>query len=88
LIEVYRGTAADAAIDRVVNSLRVVTTGRRIAKHAGAALGKANLGSTHAVDAAVVATTVRLGGGIILTHDPDDMGALAASYPNVKVYPL
>lgn len=36
-----------------------------------------------AVDALVVATAVRLGGGIVLTHDPIDLTRLAAQHPNV-----
>lgn len=36
----------------------------------------------------VVATAVRLGGGTVATGDPDDLGALAAGYPNVKVWDL
>jgi len=48
----------------------VVTTGLRIARIAGHLLAKAGRGSELAVDALVVATTIRLGGGMILTHDP------------------
>ncbi len=38
-----------------------------------------------AIDALVVATAIRLGGGLILTHDPDDLSALAAGHPNVRI---
>jgi predicted nucleic acid-binding protein len=37
------------------------------------------------VDALVVATAIRLGGGIILTHDPNDLELLAADYPTVRI---
>ena len=38
-----------------------------------------------AVEALVVATAVRLGGGLILTHDPADLEHLAAEYSNVRI---
>ena len=41
-----------------------------------------------AVDALVVATAVRLGGGLILTHDPADIEMLAANHLNVRVAPV
>jgi hypothetical protein len=57
----------------------------RIARVAGHLLARAGRGSEAAVDAVVVATAVRLGGGLILTHDPSDLRALAARHPNVAV---
>lgn len=38
-----------------------------------------------AVDALVVATAIRLGGGLIVTHDPSDLELLAAGHPNVRI---
>jgi len=38
-----------------------------------------------AIDALVVATAIRLGGGIVATHDPDDMRLLAARHLNVAI---
>ena len=38
-----------------------------------------------AIDALVVATAVRLGGGIIVTHEAFDLRALAAGHPNLVV---
>ena len=38
-----------------------------------------------AVDALVVATAIRLGGGVILTHDPTDLQLLAADHLNVRI---
>jgi predicted nucleic acid-binding protein len=44
------------------------------------------LDSCHVVDCVVVATAVRLGGGVIATGDPGDIARLARSYPNVIVH--
>ena len=41
-----------------------------------------------AVDALVVAAAIRLGGGLILTHDPADLERLASQYPHVRVAPV
>ncbi len=65
---------------------QVVTTGVRIARIAGHLLAEADAGSEMAIDALVVATTVRLGGGVIATHDPDDMRLLAAGHANVAIF--
>jgi predicted nucleic acid-binding protein len=87
LLELYRGGGADEPIDRELGRgyTRVVTTGVRIARIAGHLLANAGSGSELAVDALVVATAIRLGGGIILTHDPTDLELLAATHPNVRV---
>ena len=90
LVEVYRGGGTDEAIDLLLGRgfARVVTTGVRIARLAGHLLARTGSGSEMAVDALVVATAVRLGGGLILTHDPADLDALAAGHPNVRVAPI
>jgi predicted nucleic acid-binding protein len=36
-------------------------------------------------DALVIATAIRLGGGIVATGDPDDLRSLARDQRNVKV---
>ena len=90
LVELYRGGGADEAVDLELGRgyARVVTTGIRIARLAGHLLGSAGAGSEMAVDALVVATAIRLGGGLILTHDPADLELLAADYPNVRIAPV
>ena len=87
LVEVYRGGGTDEAIDRVLGQgfARVITTGARIARIAGHMLASAGSGSELAIDALVVATAVRLGGGIVLTHDPVDLAVLATRHANVSV---
>jgi hypothetical protein len=84
---VYRGAATDANVDRLVNGIATtVGTDLRIARTAGQLRARARTGS--AIDAIVVATAVRLGGGVIATSDPDDLGALAADHPNVRIWSL
>lgn len=87
LVELYRGGGHDEAIDLELarGYAKVVTTGVRIARIAGHLLATVGAGSEMAVDALVVATAVRLGGGLILTHDPDDLEHLATAHPNVRV---
>jgi len=87
LVELYRGREYDEPIDAVLTRgfVQVVTTGLRIARIAGHLLARADAGSEMAVDALVVATAVRLGGGMVLTHDPDDLRSLAANHPSVAI---
>lgn len=87
LVELYRGRGADEPIDRLLGTgiTRVVTTGIRIARIAGHLLASAGRGSDAAIDALVVATAVRLGGGIVLTHDPEDLRLLATDIANVNI---
>lgn len=88
LVELYRGRGVDEAIDGVLarGFAQVVTTGARMARIAGHLLADADAGSEMAIDALVVATAVRFGGGIVVTHDPNDMRRLAAGHANVAVF--
>jgi PIN domain len=89
LAESYQGTAADAAVDRVLGSgIRPITLGQPTARHAGSLKRRDHLDSCHTVDAVVVATAIRLGGGIIATGDPDDLCSLAREHANIKVQAL
>ena len=89
LVEVYRGTARDAAIDRVANvGDRIVPVNAGIARLAGRLLGRRRLGSVHAVDALVAATAALLGSSVVMTGDPDDLRNLLVDHPEVQVIPL
>ena len=66
----------------------MVTTGARVARVAGHLLAGLDAGSERAVDALVVATAIRFGGGIVATHDPDDVRRLAAGHPNVAIFDI
>ena len=89
LAEVYRGTPADAAVDRVLgHGIRPITMGHAMARLAGRLRHRDRLNSCHTVDTFVVAAAVRLGGGIVATGDPADLRSLAREHPNVKIEPL
>ncbi|MDA3038556.1 MAG: PIN domain-containing protein [Actinomycetota bacterium] len=87
LVELYSGRGTDEAIDTVLarGFAQVVTTGARMARVAGHLLANVGAGSEMAIDALVVATAIRFGGGIIATHDPEDLRRLAAPHPNVAI---
>lgn len=63
-----------------------MTTGVRMARIAGHLLADADAGSELAIDALVVATAIRFGGGIVVAHDPQDIRRLAADHPNISVF--
>jgi hypothetical protein len=89
LAEAYRGTDADAAIDRVLaRGIRPITLGQATARQAGDLRHRDRLNSCHAVDAFVIATAIRFGGGIVATGDPEDLRSLAREHASVKVQPL
>lgn len=56
-----------------------------IAREAGRLLAAANIGNA-TVDALIVAEAVLAGASVILTGDVDDIAALAAYHPAVRVY--
>ena len=86
LSETYRGSHVDAGVDYVLaRGARPLTMGQSMARMAGALRARDGLDSCHTVDAFVVATSVRLGGGIIATGDPDDLRALSRDHPNVRI---
>jgi len=89
LAEQYRGQGHDQAIDaflsRYKDGVRIVNTDRDLARLVGNLLARSRRGSEDHVDATVVATAVRLGGGLIMTSDPDDITRLADGLPNIEV---
>lgn len=87
LVELYRGRGTDEPIDALLarGFAQVVTTGARIARIAGHLLADAGAGSELAIEALTAATAVRFGGGIVATHDPDDLRLLAGRHPNVSI---
>ncbi|HEY1698880.1 MAG TPA: hypothetical protein VGG75_04085 [Trebonia sp.] len=89
LAEAYRDNPSDAAIDRVLgDTIKPITLGRSMARRTGGLKHREKLNSCHTVDAAVVATAIRLGGGIIATGDPGDLKSLARDHSNIEIYAL
>jgi len=87
LVELYRRGGTDAVIDAVLarGLAQVVTTGVRTARVAGHLLAATGPGSEMAIDALVVATALRFGGGMVLTLDPRDLTRLAAGNTHVAI---
>jgi predicted nucleic acid-binding protein len=87
LAETVRGTARDAPVDRVLKAVgEVIPSDGRSGRTAGALLARARSSST--LDALVVAAAVDVGGGVVLTSDPDDLEALASGRSEVIIQPL
>ncbi len=84
LAETLRGGARDAPIHRVRNAVDVFPLDERIGRLAGSLLG--GTGGTNTVDALVAAEAV-ISQADVLTGDPDDLRALLANHPRVKVVP-
>ena len=85
--ETVRGSARDASVNRVIKAVGEVTAAdEKTGRAAGALLGAAR--STSTVDALVVASAIELGGGVVLTADPDDLVSLAGDHSEVVVRAL
>ena len=85
--ETVRGVAADAPVNRIVKAVgEIDLVDEPIGRVAGQLLGKAD--STSTVDAIVVATAIEAGGAVVLTGDPDDLGALAGGHRQVVIEAL
>lgn len=85
--ETVRGVAADAPVNRIVKAVgEVALVDEPVGRVAGRLLGEA--GSSSTVDAIVVATAIEAGGAVVLTGDPDDLGALATEHAEVIVEAL
>lgn len=84
LTETVRGTARDAAVHRILRGTIVEPVDTTLAEEAGRLLGATGRADT--VDALVATTAIRLQRPVtILTSDPDDLRALTAGHPQIKV---
>jgi hypothetical protein len=91
LAEQYRGGPHDQVVDSYLGrstGIEVVDTTRTLARLIGNLLARAGKGSKDHVDAAVIATALSVGGGVVLTGDPDDLAALAEGTVGVSVETL
>lgn len=74
LAQVWRGSAGQAVLSRVLAGCDVAETGERTARAAGVVCGRAN--TSDIVDAVVVVTAVRLAAPVV-TDDQTDLRRLA-----------
>jgi predicted nucleic acid-binding protein len=93
LAELYRGAARSAELDAFVSreepdGLALRDTDRHFARLVGSVLAEAGSRSEHLADAHAVAAAVEVGGGVVLTDDPDDLSRLAAPYRTIVIEPL
>jgi predicted nucleic acid-binding protein len=65
--------------------LRLIDTDFDLARQVGAILEATRSGSERVVDAHVVAVCVPVGGGLIVTSDPQDIAQLAAAVPAARI---
>lgn len=85
--DTVRGSTKDASLNRVITSVgEVIDVDEATGRVAGALLRAAR--STSTVDALVVASAIKLGGGVVLTGDPDDLELLADSDPEIVIRAL
>jgi predicted nucleic acid-binding protein len=86
LAETVRGSAKDAPVNRALKAVgEVIPVDDQAGRAAG---GLLVVRSSSTVDALVVASALRVGGGVILTADPDDLTALASGHREILVEPL
>lgn len=85
--ETVRGGARDAPVNRILNAVgNVAPATEETARIAGALLARAKSAAT--IDALVVAEAVNRGGGVVLTGDAADLGALASPHGDVVIQSL
>jgi predicted nucleic acid-binding protein len=90
LAELYRGSGRSRSLDALLareepNGLFLRDTDRAFARLVGALLAEASAGSDFLAGAHAVAAAVEVGGGMILTADPDDITRIAAPYRTIAV---
>lgn len=86
IAETVRGDGPrDAPVNRVLSAIdSVLVTDESSGRTAGGLLGRA--GSSETIDALVVAGAFEIGGGRIVTSDPDDLRLLARGVAGVTVH--
>jgi len=93
LAEIYRGAGRNAALDAMLSreephGMALRDTDRGFARLVGGLLAEAGVGSAHLADAHAVAAAVEVGGGVVLTSDPDDLSRLGAPYRTITIEAL
>jgi predicted nucleic acid-binding protein len=76
LAETLRGGPRDAPVNRVLKATGTAPTNATTGRRAGMLLGRT--GGRNAADALVAAESLTVAGSVVVTSDPDDLGALLA----------
>jgi predicted nucleic acid-binding protein len=79
LAETLRGGPRDAPVNRVLKATGSVPTDPDTGRMAGVLLGRT--GGHNVADALVAAECAAVPGSVLLTSDPDDLGALLVDEP-------
>lgn len=86
LAETLHGDQRDARANQVLKNLVILPTTEQMARVAAILKLQSGMRGVRAtIDALVVATSVFLGGGAILTSDPEDIDRLAGVYPDLRI---
>jgi predicted nucleic acid-binding protein len=86
LAETLHGDQRDARANQALKNLVVLPTTEQMARVATLLKLQSGMRGVKAtVDALVVATSVSLGGGAILTSDAGDIDRLAAVFPDLRI---
>ncbi len=89
IAESTQGAPSDAIVNRVLKGVTIIPVDEALAREAALLKTRSGLvGAEHTTDALVVAVATLAGGGAILTTDPKDISALAASRPEAHVRPI
>ena len=83
LAETLRGGPRDAPVHRVLKLVGTVSTDPATGRMAGQLLGRT--GGRNTADALVAAEAVQVPGSVVLTSDPDDLGALLVDHADIDV---
>lgn len=84
--QTLRGGPSDAAIYRLLHVVRVSFVGLRLARIAGALLGKTS--TSDVAEALIIAEALRTRPTVVLTSDPQDMAVLAEGQRDITVVPI
>jgi predicted nucleic acid-binding protein len=86
--ETIRGNGPrDAPVERLLAKAReIMATDGSVARLAGALLAAARSNAT--IDAIVIAHALKIGGGLVVTSDPQDLRALVPSGSRIRIHPV
>jgi predicted nucleic acid-binding protein len=91
LAEVCRGSARTRQVEAALarrddgQRIRMIPTDERLAKLVGSVLYASRSGSERLADAHVVAICADADVAVVLTSDPDDIVALSAAVPGIRI---